>query len=79
MPSSSGSTPGLTLTLLMWTIWRTPTNASKWRMGFNSSFKGLIRTSPREVCGGQSGTGSGFSSCTSVFSFFFPSTSAPYC
>ena len=31
----------LTLTLLTWTIWRTPTNASKWRMGFNSAFKGL--------------------------------------
>ena len=32
----------LTLILLMWTIWRTPTNASKWRMGFNSAFKGLM-------------------------------------
>ena len=32
----------LTLTLLTWTIWRAPTNASKWRMGFNSAFKGLI-------------------------------------
>ena len=32
----------LTLILLRWTIWRAPTNASKWRMGFNSSFKGLI-------------------------------------
>ena len=31
-----------TLTLLTWTIWRTPTNASKWRMGFNSLFKGLM-------------------------------------
>ena len=31
----------LTLTLLTWTIWRAPTNASKWRMGFNSAFKGL--------------------------------------
>ena len=30
------------LTLLTWTIWRAPTNASKWRMGFNSAFKGLI-------------------------------------
>jgi hypothetical protein len=27
--------------LLTWTIWRPPTNASKWRMGFNSAFKGL--------------------------------------
>ena len=25
----------LTLVLLTWTIWRAPTNASKWRMGFN--------------------------------------------
>ena len=32
---------GLTLILLTWTIWRAPTNASKWRMGFNSAFKGL--------------------------------------
>ena len=27
----------LTLILLTWTIWRAPTNASKWQMGFNSS------------------------------------------
>ena len=32
---------GLTLILLTWTIWRIPTNASKWQMGFNSAFKGL--------------------------------------
>ena len=32
----------LTLTLLTWTIWPAPTNASKWRMGFNSAFKGSI-------------------------------------
>ena len=32
----------LTLTLLTWTIWRAPTNATKWRIGFNSAFKGLI-------------------------------------
>ena len=31
----------LTLILLMWTIWRAPTNASKQWMGFNSAFKGL--------------------------------------
>jgi hypothetical protein len=31
----------LTLTLLTWTKWRAPTNASKWRMGFNLAFKGL--------------------------------------
>ena len=28
----------LTLALLTWTIWRAATNASKWRMGFNSAF-----------------------------------------
>ena len=33
----------LTLILLTWTKWRVPTNASKWRIGFNSAFKGLIR------------------------------------
>ena len=33
----------LTLILPTWTIWRAPTNASKWRMGFNSAFKGLIK------------------------------------
>jgi hypothetical protein len=32
----------LTLILLTWTIWRAPTNVSKWRMGFNSAFKGLM-------------------------------------
>ena len=31
----------VTLILLTWTIWRAPTNASKWRMGFNTTFKGL--------------------------------------
>ena len=31
----------LTVILLTWTIWRAPTNVSKWRMGFNSAFKGL--------------------------------------
>ena len=31
----------LTPILLTWTIWRAATNASKWRMGFNSAFKGL--------------------------------------
>jgi hypothetical protein len=34
----------LTLILLTWTIWRAPTNARKWRMGFNSAFKGLNNT-----------------------------------
>ena len=32
------------LTLILWTIWRFPTNASKWQMGFNSAFKGLKPT-----------------------------------
>ena len=36
----------LTLILLTWTIWRAPTNASKWRMGFNSAFKGLMSVCP---------------------------------
>ena len=36
------STHYLILILLTWTIWQAPTNASKWRMGFNSAFKGLI-------------------------------------
>jgi hypothetical protein len=31
----------LTLILLTWTIWRAPTNASKWRIEFNSAFKEL--------------------------------------
>jgi hypothetical protein len=33
----------LILTLLTWTKWWAPSNASKWRMGFNSAFKGLKR------------------------------------
>ena len=44
-PSSSFSklVPGTEplLTLLTWRILWTPTNASKWQMGFNSVFKGL--------------------------------------
>ena len=32
----------LTLILLTWRKWRAPNNASKWQMGFNSAFKGLI-------------------------------------
>jgi len=32
----------LTLILLMWRMWLAPNNASKWQMGFNSAFKGLI-------------------------------------
>ena len=33
----------LTLTLLKWTKWWAPASASKWRMGFNSAFKGSIQ------------------------------------
>ena len=40
-PFSACSYSCLTLALLTLTIWRAPTNASKWRMGFNSAFKGL--------------------------------------
>jgi len=31
------------LILLTWRIWWAPNNASKWQMGFNSAFKGLIK------------------------------------
>jgi len=31
----------LTHTLLTWRIWWAPTNASRWQMGFNWTFKGL--------------------------------------
>ena len=34
--------PRLTLNLLTTTIVAPPSNASKWQMGFNSAFKGLI-------------------------------------
>jgi len=33
--------PLLTLILLTWRKWWDPNNASKWQMGFNSTFKGL--------------------------------------
>ena len=39
----------LTLILLTWRKWWTPNNATKWQMGFNSAFKGLI-CSPSVVC-----------------------------
>ena len=32
----------LTLMPLTWRIWWAPNNASRWQMGFNSAFKGLI-------------------------------------
>ena len=31
----------------MWRIWWAPNNASKWQMGFNSAFKGLIEVGRR--------------------------------
>ena len=34
----------LSLFLLTWRIWWAPNNASRWQMGFNSAFKGLIGT-----------------------------------
>jgi hypothetical protein len=34
----------LTLILLTWRIWWAPNNASKWQMGFNSTFKVLIQS-----------------------------------
>jgi hypothetical protein len=36
------NTTGLTLNLLTTTIVAPPSNASKWQMGFNSVFKGLM-------------------------------------
>jgi len=33
----------LTLILLTWRIWWAPNNVSRWQMGFNSVFKGLIK------------------------------------
>ena len=37
-------TTDLTFILLTWRIWWAPNNASKWQMGFNSAFKGLMCT-----------------------------------
>jgi len=34
----------LTLNPLTWRIWWAPNNASRWQIGFNSAFVGLIRT-----------------------------------
>jgi hypothetical protein len=39
----------LTLTLLTWTKWWAPASASKWRMEFNSAFKGLSHKAYRLV------------------------------
>ena len=38
-----------TLILLTWRIWWAPNNASRWQMGFNSTFKGLIVTIKRTI------------------------------
>ena len=42
----------LTLILLTWRIWWAPNNASKWQMGFNLVFKGLMLSFkwPHYVC-----------------------------
>ena len=39
------------LILLTWRIWWAPKNASKWQMGFNAAFKGLINNFPLHVVG----------------------------
>jgi len=41
--SCRGANISLTLILLTWRIWWASNNASKWQMGFNSAFKGLMR------------------------------------
>jgi len=54
---------GLTLILLTWKIWWATNNASRWQIGFNSVFKGLIKTQGRlqmvsvvsRLCVGESG------------------------
>ena len=37
---------GLTLKPLTWKIWWAPNNASRWHVGFNSAFKGLMNLTP---------------------------------
>ena len=44
--SSVQSLHVLTFILLMWRIWWAPNNASKWQVGFNLTFKGLMKKSP---------------------------------
>jgi hypothetical protein len=47
---------------------------SRWPPTAEARFR--YRLSPCEICGGQSGTGTGFSASTSVFPFQFRSTGA---
>ena len=47
----------LTLNLLTTTIVAPPSNASKWQMGFNSAFKGLISHSTSYIVGRDSSVG----------------------
>ena len=49
---------GLTLILLTWTIWWAPNNASRWQMGFNSAFKGLMLYRPGRALKFPGGRGS---------------------
>jgi hypothetical protein len=44
--SGGGAVAALTLILLTWRIRRAPYNVSKWQMGFNSAFKGLVHRQP---------------------------------
>ena len=39
---TSTGTQILNLNPLTWKIWAAPNNASRWQMGFNSAFKGLM-------------------------------------
>jgi hypothetical protein len=45
----------LTLSLLTWRICRVLNNVSKWQMGFNLEFKGLIASGFSHVMGGEKG------------------------
>jgi hypothetical protein len=40
----------LTPILAMWRIWWAPNNASKWHMGYNSAFEGLIGSVDKKEC-----------------------------
>jgi hypothetical protein len=47
-PSSESEWATLTLILLTWRIWWASNNASRWQMGFNWAFKGLIQWCSRK-------------------------------